>query len=988
MEQNQKHYYAFISHSSEDEKTAKWLCKQLEGYHIPAVIQKEYHAPKRLKPIFIYEIDLSKNVLKRALESELIDSQYLIVICSPMAAKSIHVNDEVLHFINSGRYEKIIPFIIDGTPFASLKGDLEDECFPPALVALKGTEQELRGIDLRQEQKDRGSKKAAVIDVIASMLGVRYDELWDRYQHRRRKIQIAVAIGIFLLCLVGLVIWDYTRPTYRYFTDYVDKWGAPEGIIELSNGQQRHRYRMYQFEYRRIPYGEPNALEWRVVTVRYVNNRKVTFPIQHTEYIHRFPIQKIEYNRQTGDVARIIYTDEYGEVQLRQILSNKGNQRAAIVDFINRHEQQGNAFLQSNANNLQNMTMMSLGVNSFISNSAIKRCVYERDQQGHIVAVSYRKNNDDDFSISVTCDADGIYGIKYILDSLGRCIKLTYVDKKGEPVSNRTGIVSKEYTYDQYGNICETKNLDINGKLTFNEQLWARGECYYNEDGNCYLQKYFDISNELSPNVYGRVQDFFLYDTDCNIIESQCLDARGDLCYDKTGVAVLRSMYNKDGRTKKIINLSPQKEPCCDNVTGSAWGIMEYDKYGRPVSVTYYGIDGKKTYIKKGYSSMVISYKENKRTSNTYYDANGEMCLNRELNVARQTFEYDEQDYLKKICNYGTNNELCVVGNGAIECRNNLPNGNPEEVYFLNEQGERFNNINGFNKIRITYNPNGLITEMSYYDKNDKLCMCVDGFAIQRFKYKELDSGMQYSISLYDTLNRPCMHAIQNVSSCVYELNKYSQPVSQYTYDTVGRPCINNQLCAKCENEYDAHGNLIQTKYYQYKDNRYMLAKNIEGVAIQQNKYNERGLWIEAASYDEYNNATYTAYGNSKWQRSYDERGRCIELRNYLDGNMLFKNAEGVAIITFTYNASGDMVGESFLDENRQLCENIYGVAYIVNEYNSFKGVKRISFYDRENKLTMCSHPNFNCAYMEFLYDERGNLISTSKYDEEMEIIN
>ena len=102
MNQDQKHYFAFISHSSADEKIAKWLCRQLEGYYIPTSIQKEYHTPKKLKPIFLYEIDLSKNVLKRALESELIDSQYLIVICSPRAAKSTHVNDEVLHFINSG----------------------------------------------------------------------------------------------------------------------------------------------------------------------------------------------------------------------------------------------------------------------------------------------------------------------------------------------------------------------------------------------------------------------------------------------------------------------------------------------------------------------------------------------------------------------------------------------------------------------------------------------------------------------------------------------------------------------------------------------------------------------------------------------------------------------------------------------------------------------------------------------------------------------
>ena len=205
MTQEQKHYYAFISHSSEDEKTAKWLCKQLEGYHIPAVIQKDYHAPKRLKPIFLFQTDLSGNKLRDALEGELSDSQFLIVLCSPAAAKSDYVNKEVKHFIDSGRYDKIIPFIIDGTPFASLKGDLENECFPSAMVALKGTEQELRGIDLRQEQKDRGSKKAAVIDVIASMLGVRMDVLWNRYRKSMliNRVLACILSIIFLCVLIG-----------------------------------------------------------------------------------------------------------------------------------------------------------------------------------------------------------------------------------------------------------------------------------------------------------------------------------------------------------------------------------------------------------------------------------------------------------------------------------------------------------------------------------------------------------------------------------------------------------------------------------------------------------------------------------------------------------------------------------------------------------------------------------------------------------------
>ena len=65
-------------------------------------------------------------MLKRSLEKELDDSQFLIVVCSPNSAKSScvdgevkhYVNDEVQHFINTGRSDKIIPFIIEGKPHA------------------------------------------------------------------------------------------------------------------------------------------------------------------------------------------------------------------------------------------------------------------------------------------------------------------------------------------------------------------------------------------------------------------------------------------------------------------------------------------------------------------------------------------------------------------------------------------------------------------------------------------------------------------------------------------------------------------------------------------------------------------------------------------------------------------------------------------------------------------------------------------------------
>lgn len=174
------HYYAFISYSTTDSKWAKWLQHELSYYHIPSSIKKsKIGVPERIRPVFIYEYDLAGNQLHTAIQQELEASKYLIVICSPNAAKSKYVNNEVETFIRMGRSQYIIPFIVDGEVDCS---DSRRECFPPALLAMlhsgdKGNE--LRGINVTTN-----GKRHALVDVVATMLDVRLDVLWNRYKIR------------------------------------------------------------------------------------------------------------------------------------------------------------------------------------------------------------------------------------------------------------------------------------------------------------------------------------------------------------------------------------------------------------------------------------------------------------------------------------------------------------------------------------------------------------------------------------------------------------------------------------------------------------------------------------------------------------------------------------------------------------------------------------------------------------------------------------
>lgn len=196
-----KKYFAFISYQRKDEKLAEWLRRKLEGYHLPAKIKRENRAlPKALRPIFRDSLELSGGFLAQEIEKALNDSRYLIVVCSPNSAASPWVNKEIQSFIDQGREDCIIPYIIAGTPFS---GDEATECFPPALRSLQG-EKEILGININELGRD-----ASVIKVVARMFGLSFDTLWQRRNREQRRKRIAWAFVAVLLILISFFVSGY-----------------------------------------------------------------------------------------------------------------------------------------------------------------------------------------------------------------------------------------------------------------------------------------------------------------------------------------------------------------------------------------------------------------------------------------------------------------------------------------------------------------------------------------------------------------------------------------------------------------------------------------------------------------------------------------------------------------------------------------------------------------------------------------------------------
>jgi tetratricopeptide (TPR) repeat protein len=190
-------YWAFISYSHRDTKWAAWLHRSLESYHPPRQLVGTSTAagavPKRLSPVFRDREELaSATDLGASINEALNGSACQIVICSPSAARSRWVNEEILAFKRLGREHRIFCLIVDGEPHASDKPEQADqECFPPALRYRLGSDGQLSSTPSEPIAADarpgKDGKGHAKLKLIAGVLGVGFDTLRRREQQRRNR---------------------------------------------------------------------------------------------------------------------------------------------------------------------------------------------------------------------------------------------------------------------------------------------------------------------------------------------------------------------------------------------------------------------------------------------------------------------------------------------------------------------------------------------------------------------------------------------------------------------------------------------------------------------------------------------------------------------------------------------------------------------------------------------------------------------------------
>ena len=189
-------YKAFLSYSHADKRAAEWLFRRIEAFRTPRQLVGANGqwgaAPARLTPVFRDREELSTaHALGEKLTEALLSSEFLIVLCSPAAARSRWVNEEIKAFRAHHGPAKVLAVIAEGDPGAPVGEGLAG-CFPPALIAPQvegGRPQEPIAADLRG---DGDGDRLAFFKLAAGLLGVGLDDLIHREGRRRQKFMAGV----------------------------------------------------------------------------------------------------------------------------------------------------------------------------------------------------------------------------------------------------------------------------------------------------------------------------------------------------------------------------------------------------------------------------------------------------------------------------------------------------------------------------------------------------------------------------------------------------------------------------------------------------------------------------------------------------------------------------------------------------------------------------------------------------------------------------
>lgn len=216
MDLQNVHYDAFISyrHSKLDMEIAKGIHKRLESYRLPKeALSKVANGKKKIERVFRDqdELPLADN-LSDPINMALMNSDYLIVICTPRLPESKWCRKEISTFIKCHDRDHVLLVLAEGEPEESFPRELTsiektvvgEDGFPHTeYITIEPLAADVRGKNERERAKLMDD---ATLRLCASIFGLNYDDLRMRHKEQQNKKRLKLFGGIAaFMCLFAAV---------------------------------------------------------------------------------------------------------------------------------------------------------------------------------------------------------------------------------------------------------------------------------------------------------------------------------------------------------------------------------------------------------------------------------------------------------------------------------------------------------------------------------------------------------------------------------------------------------------------------------------------------------------------------------------------------------------------------------------------------------------------------------------------------------------
>lgn len=592
-------YDAIINYCRKDVRLAKALYRALSCYKVPRTFVNEVKDDVTIRHIdrfAIYPLD-------RQCDGNVESSDCLILICSPDSMETgtqdaDKINVSVERFIASGRKNRIIPVVVDNT---------SDILNYPAYVPHAIVDEKIPIVRFRSG--NRKEFRMTLLMVICRILNLQSDQFEKLIasDHNRRRRCKRIMLGMLVALLAGAFFIDSERTVVKFYANYVDSFGLPEGIFPLEVSELEHRNVHYRFEYEGfLINSSPHADSadwciWNLIGIRrkllrvvQANSHGYPTKSQHPEHSKHPEIQEFKYD--DGRLCKIdIFhhsreeaNPEYeGCVLLSNLLSD------TALKVFGTNQEMVNGFLSFVAPDGKPSDFRNKL--SKISNHFVCRDAYGRVKRRLFLNCLLAKIPDE----------NGVYGFQNEHDSLGRPIVKKFLGRKSGVIvcmADYHGIDGMRFQYVER-NLSKIEYTRCNSSVTGRSNDWV--VCVYDYDlfDNNIRCRVINGTDDVAPCGKGNAGIDAEYDSFGNLTKLVFIKTSGETIDTESSYTEIRREYDEFGNViKKSFFAADGSLVLCED--GFAVAVSAYEGYGNLIKISYFGVDNKPKLHKDGYAGL------------------------------------------------------------------------------------------------------------------------------------------------------------------------------------------------------------------------------------------------------------------------------------------------------------------------------------------------------------------------------------------------